>query len=253
MFTVKAHRSLAAIPVIVAVVALAACAAPAADKKNDAADDAAAARFVTCLNDEDQTAKILEGGLVGMLMPDAPGDSPLGTADSGSIARGEGDAEEMSMTMISSDDDGTWMASTSAEGYPEDGGLREAWTTCETEVPEFTQPEPDMSGAEDAETHRIDQEDMIKASLAFAGCARENGYADFADPDADGMLELPAGITEDEARALLEACKDELGDMPPMVDQKSIESLDFDWFALIGELFEGGFVASRAIPAEEEK
>lgn len=253
MFTVKARRSLAAIPVVVVVAVLAACAAPAADDSNDAANDAAAARFVTCLNGEGQTAKIIEGGQVGMLMPDAPGDSPLGTASGGSVAFGEADAEDMGMTMISTDDDGTWLASTTANGYPEEGGQREAWETCESEVPEFTQPEPDISASEGAQTIGIDREDMIKASLAFAGCARENGYADFADPDADGMLELPAGITEDEARTLLEACKDDLGDMPPMIGQKSIESLDFDWFALVGELFEGGFMATTAIPAEGEK
>ncbi|WP_341976513.1 hypothetical protein [Microbacterium sp. LWO13-1.2] len=252
MFTVKARRSLAAIPVILTVVALAACAAPAADKKDDAANDAAAARFVTCLTGEGQTAKIIEGGQVGMLMPDAPEDSPLGTVDGGSMAFGEGDGEDKGMTMISTDDDGTWMASTTANGYPEEGGQREAWATCEEKVPEFAQPEPDMSGAEATEALKFDAEAMIKASLAFAGCARENGFADFADPDADGMLQLPAGITEDEARALLTACEDELGEMPPFIDQKSIESLDFDWFAVIGEFFEGGFMQATVIPEGEK-
>lgn len=250
MFDVKVRRALAAAPVMVAVVALAACAAPSAEKPDDAASDAAAARFVTCLTGEGQTAKILEGGLVGLLLPDAPGDSPLGTVeDGGAIALSEGGGEDAGMTTFSSDADGTWVASTTAAGFPEEGGQRAAWEACEEKVPEFSQPEPDMSAAEGAKTLSLSPDDLIEAGLDFAACARENGYADFADPDADGQITLPAGLTEDEARSLLEACKDSLGDMPPVVDQKSVESLDFDWFALISEYFEGGFMAATAVPS----
>ncbi|MFF5624948.1 hypothetical protein ACFY5A_06245 [Microbacterium sp. NPDC012755] len=248
MVDVKKRRSLAVIPAIAAVIVLAACAAPEGQGKGDAANDAAAARFVTCLTGEGQTAKILEGGQVGMLMPDAPGDSPMESMESGSATLSTGEGENLGMTMVTTDEDGMWLASTTADGYPEDGGQREAWETCEKKVPEFSQPEPDISMAEGAKA--FSAKDMIEASLKFAECARENGYADFADPDADGMLELPAGITEDEARELLTSCKDAMGEMPPAISQKSIEALDFDWFAVVSEFFKGGFMATTVVPAE---
>lgn len=242
----KAHRSLAALPILVVAVALAACTATPEDGKDAAADDAAAKRFVTCLTDEGQTAKILDGGQVGLLLPDAPQDE-TGAGTLLDAAGGD------SMVMVFMDDDGQWMASTTADGYPEDGGMREAWMTCEEQVPEFDQPEPDISAVEGANIETFSLADQMEASLAFAACARKNGYADFADPDADGMLELPRGITEDEARSLLDACSDALGDAFPMVSPKSLESLDFDWFAVAGEYFDGGFSVSSIGPTEDQE
>ncbi|MFK3677173.1 hypothetical protein ACI2IP_05545 [Microbacterium sp. NPDC090218] len=254
MFDSKTRRSMVVMPAVVALFALAACSAPSGDDKaKDGANDAAAARFVTCLTDEGQTAKILEGGQVGLLMPDAPGDGGMGTLSDSTTSLSAGEGEEMAMTMIFSDDDGTWLASTAASGYPEDGGQRAAWEKCEEEVPEFTQPEPDISSAEGAQTQMISPEELIESGLAFAACARENGFTDFADPDADGMLELPVGITEDETRTLFEACADSVGDMPPMFTPESVESVDFDFFALVGEFFEGAFTAATVMPSGGEE
>lgn len=250
MFDSKARRSLVVMPAVFALFALSACSAPAGDDKaDDAANDAAAARFVTCLTEEGQTAKIVEGGQVGLLMPEVGGDGGMGTlSDSSvSVSVGEGEGEEMAMSMIFSDDDGTWLASTAASGYPEDGGQRAAWEKCEEEVPEFTQPEPDISMQEG--TQMFSPEEFMQSGLDFAACARENGFTDFADPDADAMLELPAGITEDEARTLLDACADTAGDMPPMFTQASIEAVDFDWFAVMAEYFDGAFSAATVLPS----
>ncbi|WP_029265632.1 MULTISPECIES: hypothetical protein [unclassified Microbacterium] len=252
MFDSKARRSMVVMPAVVALFALSACTAPSGDDKaKDGANDAAAARFVSCLTDEGQTAKIVEGGQVGLLMPDAPGDGAMGTLSDSTASAGAG--EEMAMTMIFTDDDGTWMASTAASGYPEDGGQRAAWEACEEKVPEFTQPEPDISMKAGAETQMISPEELTEAGLAFASCARDNGFTDFADPDSDGMLTLPTGITEDEARTLLEACAEKAGDMPPMFTQESIEAVDFDWFALMSEYFEGAFTAGTVMPSGGEE
>ncbi|EQM75735.1 hypothetical protein [Microbacterium maritypicum] len=252
MFDSKARRSMVVMPAVVALFALSACTAPSGDDKaKDGANDAAAARFVSCLTDEGQTAKIVEGGQVGLLMPDAPGDGAMGTLSDSTASAGAG--EEMAMTMIFTDDDGTWMASTAASGYPEDGGQRAAWEACEEKVPEFTQPEPDISMRAGAETQMISPEELTEAGLAFASCARDNGFTDFADPDSDGMLTLPTGITEDEARTLLEACAEKAGDMPPMFTQESIEAVDFDWFALMSEYFEGAFTAATVMPSGGEE
>ena len=250
MFDSKARRALAVVPAIVALLALAACAEPKSEGDGGGVDDAAAARFVTCLTGEGQTAKIVEGGQVGLLMPEmASGEAGMGTLSDSMTSATPGEGEEMAMTMVFSDEDGTWLASTAASGYPEEGGQREAWEKCEKEVPEFEQPEPDMSAGEGAQTQMISPEEIIEAGLAFAACARENGFTDFADPDADGMLELPKGISEDEARTLLEACAETTGDMPPMFTQESIEAADFDWFALMGEYFEGAFSAATVLPS----
>lgn len=250
MFDSKSRRSLAVVPAVVALFALAACAGPTGDDKaKDGANDKAAARFVTCLTDEGQTAKIVEGGQVGLLMPDAPTEGSVGTLSDSTTSLDAGAGEEVAMTMVFSDEDGTWLASTAASGYPEEGGQRAAWEKCEEEVPEFTQPEPDISAADGSQTQMFSPEEFIEAGLAFAACARENGFTDFADPDADGMLELPVGITEDEARTLFEACAETAGDMPPMFTPESVESVDFDFFALIGEFFEGAFSAATVLPS----
>lgn len=242
-------------PAVVALFALSACTAPSGDDKaKDGANDAAAARFVSCLTDEGQTAKILEGGQVGLLMPEmASGEAGMGTLSDSSASLSAGEGEEMPMTMFFSDEDGSWLASTAASGYPEEGGQRAAWEKCEEEVPEFTQPEPDISMKEGAQTQMISPEEIIEAGLAFASCARENGFADFADPDADGMLTLPKGISEDEARTLLEACADTTGDMPPMFTQESIEAVDFDWFAVMSEYFEGMVSAATVLPSKDDE
>lgn len=256
MFDSKARRSLAAIPAVVALFALAACSAPSGDDKaKDGANDAAAARFVTCLTDEGQTAKIVEGGMVGLLMPDVAADGDVGAlTDSLSSLDPGGSGEDLPLTMIMSDEDGAWLASTAASGYPEEGGQRAAWEKCEEDVPEFTQPEPDMTDSEASQTEMISPEELTESGLAFAACARKNGFTDFADPDADGMLVLPVAITEDEARTLLEACAESVGEgMPPMFTAESIEAADFDWYSVMSEYFEGFMMAATSVPSGGEE
>jgi hypothetical protein len=136
--------------------------------------------------------------------------------------------------------------SSNAGGYPEEGGMREAWAACEAEFPDFEQPEPDLSGAEGI---TVTMEDQIEASLAFADCARENGYADFADPDEHGQLDFPA-MSEDEFRALLDACADTgLEGVGLPMTQESTERFDFDWMAIMGEYF-GNVMVTGGGPAE---
>ena len=234
MFNRNVRRGTAvALPIAVLAIALAACTAPPAEDDTTAEQEALAAKFVACLTDEGQTAKILDGGMVGLLLPDGVDEG------SGGIAMGDsaekGDSSEPTMVMITQDEDGTWQMSSTASGYPEEGGMREAWETCEAEVPDFEQPEPDLSGAE---ANSVSMEDQLEASLAFADCARENGYADFADPDEYGQLEIPS-VSEDEFRALLDACADTLEGVGLPMTQESIEGFDFDWMAVMQEYFEG--------------
>lgn len=209
---------------------LAGCTAPPPDSRSSSDS---AGKFVACLNAAGQTAKILDGGQVGMLMPEATGDE--GTLSPAPPPPGDGPAAAVSVFM---DEDGAWMAGGSADVFPEDGGLRAAWAGCEEEVPDFEQPVPDMAGGE---LEMITREQIIEAGLAFAACARDEGYADFADPDDDGMVTYPTGISEDEFRSLLTSCLPEDG-LAPGISQESIESFDFDWMSVMEEFGNGGMV-----------
>jgi hypothetical protein len=190
-----------------------------------AANDAAAAKFVACLIAEGQTAKILTGGMVGMKLPDRVQDD--GLTDAGSKG-----SHPQGMTRVVKDDDGEWQASTTAEGYPEDGGMRDAWATCAVKVPTFKQPEPDPNG------NSVSHAYQVKAALAFAKCARENGFADFPDPNDDGEMNLPSGITEDGFRSLLEDCFDpDAKGGGFQIPQEQADKLDFDLTAVMDDFF----------------
>lgn len=237
--------ALAVLPLALAALALAGCTA-APDDGKDAANDAAAVKFVACLNDEGQTAKIIDGGQVGMLMSDDSFGGSSGTISAAPL--GEGDAPEGGPAVtvgISMDDEGTWMAASAAEGYPEDGGYREAWQTCADKVPEFEQPAPDMGDG--ANLTAVSSKDMLAKSLAFADCARGEGYADFPDPDDSGMIDFPL-MGEDEFRSLLEACLDKEGMFGVPISPDSAKAFDFDWFAVMAEFMGEGVQMGAAVP-----
>lgn len=197
-----------------------------------AANDALAAKFVACLTEQGQTAKIMDGGMVALLLPGEFGDDGPGEF---STSSGGGEGDTNGMVSIMQDDDGQWMAATDAEAYPEDDGLRDAWTACETEVPDFEQPEPDMSGADG---NSVTAEDQMEAALAFADCARDSGYAEFPDPDDNGAMNLPTDITEDGFRQLLEECFDPDQPMGLMLDKETADALDFDLMAVMQDFME---------------
>lgn len=204
-----------------------------------AANDAAAAKFVACLIDQGQTAKILDGGMVGLLLPEGFADQ--GPGDEGTFTSnedgggGDGDDEQPNMTAIMKDDEGEWQSSTSAAGYPEENGMRDAWLACEEEVPEFEQPEPDMNGDGPG---TVTAEEQMEVALAFADCARENGYADFPDPGESGSMALPADITEDGFRQLLEDCYDVHSQTGFMIEKETADSLDFDLMSVMQDFME---------------
>ncbi len=198
---------------------------------------AAAPKFVSCLNTAGQNARIGKSGMVEVHQPDstrndsttppAPGDLPkMGGGGTG---------------MVSTGPDGTWLAGSTADAYPTDGGMRAAWTGCEKKVPDFKQPEPKLPNGGQMPDHGA----IVKASLAFAKCARGQGYADFADPGQDGSLVFPSGMTEDQFRSLLTACYDKKTTMPVLVSAQSSASFTFDWQTIVMQIT-GGLVASQA-------
>lgn len=202
------------------------------------------ARFAACLNtQEGQTARIGKDGRVEVLVAGPGGD------DGGSATNVAPDAptagNESGLTTLAQDAQGTWQSSDTAEGYA-DAGIGDAWRSCQAKIPEFEQPQADISGAP---VERQSLGGQIEASLAFARCARQNGYADFPDPGETGMLRLPAGLTEDSFRDLVSSCLDALQGAGLAISPESAESLPFDWMAVLGEFGLGGTGGERpALP-----
>ena len=226
------HRAIAVLPLAMVLGLLAACSAGgASDDASKAANDKAAVRFVACLTDQGQTAKIVQPkgtdqAMVGLLEP-SPDDQSGPRLNTGSPDSDGGAQIQIAMFH---DADGDWLMGNTADAYPEDGGQRAAWKACAKKVPEFTQPKPNISGG-----HTVTQADAAKAALKFAKCARSNGFPDFADPDSHGQLSVPAGITEDEFRALLTACVSKNSPVGIGFTKESTDGLDFDWMSVMNE------------------
>jgi hypothetical protein len=223
-----------------AALALSGCSPSDADPEatDNASNDSAATAFVACLMAEGQSAKILDGGYVGILMSE---DIDLGEPNAGG-----------SPVIVVMDDDGEWVAPSDADGLPEDGGLRDAWAACADEVPEFVQPEPTMSGGDPTAP---DAEEQMEIALAFAECARESGYPDWPDPDENGAMAFPDGLTEDGFRSVLEDCFDPDSSQGFALSKEVVDSLSFDVVAVIDDYLasigyepEGGQVGGSGGP-----
>lgn len=158
--------------------------------------DASTARFVACLTAAGIEATISTGtGMV--IVRDQHG----GTSGTGS------DPGEDAL-MIETDRDGrSWVAAQSSGYFVDDPDTQDAYATCEREHSDFAQPE---GGAGTSPKLRADVEKRKADSLIFARCAREAGFAWVADPaggDATATgIALPPDLTEQQFRALLDAC-----------------------------------------------
>jgi hypothetical protein len=82
--------------------------------------------------------------------------------------------------------------------------FEKAETVCHERVPDYAPPpsalEPDQA--------------QLARAQAFAACARENGFADFPDPDELGQLNVPAGTSKEQFLALVTACRDTIAPEP---------------------------------------
>lgn len=83
--------------------------------------------------------------------------------------------------------------------------FEKAEAVCRERVPAYSPP-TSADGPDPAQLTR---------ARAFAACARENGFAEFADPDELGQLDMPAGTSKEEFLALVTACLDTIA---PEVD-----------------------------------
>jgi hypothetical protein len=217
--------------------ALAGCtSAPETEAERDAAPSSAA-RFIACLETAGVDAQLSDEGYVLVkVASQTPADGTTFSADS------SGGGEGALLHQGDSDGD-SWVAVQSSTYFVDDPDLEDAYAGCEADHPDFAQPEYDP---EDDPAVQQQLAAQLEAGLAFARCARDDGYAWVADPDpGTASLSLPVDLTEDEFRAVLTACLD--GEAPGLAWSLPSAGLDFDWKAVLDESTggAGGFSATQ--------
>lgn len=100
-----------------------------------------------------------------------------------------------------------WIVVASAEAFTETAPeLYASYSACENQHPEFHQP---GSFLPDDTSTMPEGPEIDATSLAFAQCARAEGFANVADPQGPWSgVGIPSNITSDQLRAMLAACID---------------------------------------------
>jgi len=162
----------------------------AADQDTDVA-----ASFLACLDSSGVDAKINSSGQVLVKAPAGSAEGGVITSEDGALA-------------IEGDDEGnTWVVPVDATYFAQAPDIQEAYAACEEQYPKFEQPQFDASDDPAFQEEMVEQEE---AALAFAQCARSNGYSNIEDPDFSraNALQIPGDLTEDDFRSLLDECWD---------------------------------------------
>lgn len=168
---------------------------PLAEPSANSQDSDAAASFLACLTSSDVEAKINNGGQVLVKLPPQLG------GESG-ISSGDG-----VMAMEGDEAGNLWVAATESSYFVDTPDIQDAYAACEKKHPDFTQPL--VNPLDDpAMTQEFEQQE--EDALAFAQCARANGFPQIADPDFETMngILLPDDFTEADFRSLIETCWD---------------------------------------------
>ena len=197
---------------------------------------ATSAAFLACLTAAGVEARLGDQGHVLVRQAGAPSMGADGTIEQ-SAGAGSGDA-----LLIEGDGEGNqWVAAASSEYFADDPELQEAYAGCESSHPDFSQPAYDPANDPEVQEYLAEQ---AEAGLAFAQCARDEGFAWVADPDpaTGGAVSLPADLTEAEFRALLEACWDPA--MAGLAWSLPSSELSFDWQAVLEEYVSGDAAVS---------
>lgn len=183
---------------LLGTIAVTGCTGTTESDPTEASDDGAS--FLACLTAAGVEAKINDSGQVLVkiaLEPGAEGGVSVGS-DQGTGALG-----------LEGDEAGdTWVVAADSSYFQDDPATQDAYASCERDHPGFTQPDRDpAAGDPDVEAEQQAQEE---AALAFAQCARANGYSQIEDPDYSqaNALQIPDDLTEDEFRDLVEQCWD---------------------------------------------
>lgn len=192
---------------------------------SDGGDSDTAAAFLACLTSAGVEAKINDSGQVLIKQPIE--------TDDGVMSMSSDDQGLLGMEIDDSGD--TWVVPVSADYLQDDPDAQEAYAACENEHADFSQPHADPLA--DDPGLEADQQEQEIAALAFAQCARDNGSAQFEDPDFSqaNALMLPEAMTEAEFRALLEACWEEGG---PVFNVGQTPDAPFEAWAVLDEFLQ---------------
>ncbi|WP_157007195.1 hypothetical protein [Agromyces laixinhei] len=202
------RRALAGLTAAVAsaLVLLTACSGASPEQSPQASDNAATEKFIACLRAGGLEARTSENGRVLVKVPiDVDSDGRVEEEMGPPPKSGGGN---VSMEII---DDSAYQGVDDADSFLEEWGITPIYADCEAEVPEFEQASADLGepGGEGLEPELAAAQTELL--LAFAVCARENGVAEFPDPE-DGAMVVPESLDEATLRSILTACSDDLAD-----------------------------------------
>ena len=208
---------------IAAALALTGCSAGDAPDAGGDEKDATAA-FLACLTSAGMVAKVGDQGMV--LVKDAK------SSANDSMLTYSGDSTAI---MTVTDDSGAiWVAPANADYFADDPAAKDTYSSCEKKHASFAQPQfdPNKSGPNREWTAR-----QAELALAFAQCARTNGFTQIADPapaeaGSVAAIVIPDGFTETEFRALIDACWEPENSFVIGAGEK----LDFSPWAVLEEL-----------------
>ncbi len=240
----RTMSTLRAATVMAAALVLAGCSGNTPEP-SDSATGGTAGQFVACLTAAGVEARIGDlGPSAGSVLVKVASQSTDGGFSAGS---GSGSAGEEPLLTIGDDSGNTWVAAASSAYFVDDPDTQDAYAGCEGEFPDFAQPEYDPQSDPQQQDYL---EQQAEDALAFARCARDAGFAWVADPAGEAgitpAITLPADVTEDDFRALLEACF-----TPELNLAWGIPAdLSWDWDAVFDE-FTGGPVGSSSISVGE--
>ncbi|KRE31283.1 hypothetical protein [Agromyces sp. Soil535] len=184
---------------------LAACSGASPEPSPQATDDAATEKFIACLQAGGLDARTGQNGRVLVKVPievDSEGGIEMGPPPKA------GGGGNVSLEII---DGSAYQGVDDADSFLEEWGIAPIYADCEAEVPEFEQPSADFGGPDGEGLDPELDAAQTELLLAFAECARENGVADFPDPE-DASMVLPESIDEATLRSILTACGDDLAD-----------------------------------------
>ncbi len=187
------------------------------------------AKFAACLDSEGLQTRMNDIGLIEVRR----GDTPVNEGDT--LPREEDGTDLQS---VSVDEDGIlWAAGTNAQSFANDPVTHAAYQACEADYPDFVQRAPDLDPEERAQAH-ADAAAQEEQALAFARCARDAGFAWVADPSNTGAggIVLPPDLTEEDFRALLTACPEQVGLDGNSITFTTSGELAFDWNAVWAEV-----------------
>lgn len=200
----RASTGLAAAAVCVSFL-LTACSGASPEPSPQATDAAATEKFIACLRAGGLDARTSPNGRVLVKVP-IDVDSEGRIEEMGPPPKAGGG--NVSLEII---DGSAYQGVDDADSFLEEWGITPIYADCEAEVPEFEQPSADFGepGGEGLDPElEAAQTELL---LAFAECARENGVADFPDPE-DGSMVVPESVDEATLRSILTACGDDLAD-----------------------------------------